>query len=338
VPPARPVGDLEDVQRHFEDVQRVAAYGVLRDGAGRAVLVRASDRSDLQGHWFLPGGGVDFGEHPRAAVVREVDEETGVDVEVTRLRDVLSDVVDLPHRGRRVHTLRVVYDLHAAAGRVARAGPGPVPAWTRTLRPEPDGTSDAVRLLDDAAAAALPLMPFVARVLGLPVPRTPVAGPPARPLPHPAAVGVADLDALHDDALARVQRTAAYAVCVADHRLLLTRLVHSHLWTLPGGGVDHGEDVRDAVVREVREEAGLPLTIADLLDVDSVRFTGRAPSGRLEDFHGVRVVFTGTVPTDVEPHVVEVGGSTAEAAWVRLDAVDRIRVAGLVRVALRSLR
>jgi 8-oxo-dGTP diphosphatase len=314
-------------------VQRVAAYGVLCDDEGRVVLVRASDRSDLTGTWFLPGGGVDFGEHPRDAVVREVREETGVAVEVTGLRDVVSDVVELPHRGSRVHTVRALYDLRAT---------GPF-----TLRPERDGTSDRVRAVDPARAADLPVMPFVAHTLGLPEPAAPVARPPARPAPLDVMPGAhpADLDALHGDGIAKVQRAGAYVLCLddgvavgPDRRILLTRLRDTDLWTLPGGGIDHGEHAGDAAVREVHEETGLPARLDRLLDVDSIRFTGHAPNGRLEDFHGVRVVYAGSVPTDVPPRVVEVDGSTEEVAWWRLAEVTRLHVAGLVRVGLKHLR
>jgi 8-oxo-dGTP pyrophosphatase MutT (NUDIX family) len=135
----------------------------------------------------------------------------------------------------------------------------------------------------------------------------------------------------------RVQRVGSYAICLDAGRILLTRLTGTDTWTLPGGGVDHGEDVRAAAVREVHEETGLPVTLGALLDVDSVRFTGHAPSGRLEDFHHLRVIFAGSVPGDVRPRVVEVDGSTAEAAWVPLAELDRLQVAGLVRVALRAV-
>ncbi len=343
----------------MQDVQRVAAYGLLADDAGRVVLVRASDRSDLQGQWFLPGGGVDFGEHPQDAVVREVAEEIGVDVRATGVRDVVCDVVDLPHRGLRVHTIRVLYDLAAVAA-----------GWERTMRPEPDGTSDAVRLV--APDDELPVMPFVARTLDRPVPPTPEAHPPARPAParpwtpphvagafgHPvpysrgtggrrvlggadeglALPAHADLDALHDEAVAQVQRPAAYALCHDAGRVLLTRLRDSDLWILPGGGIDHGEQARDAAVREVHEETGLPVTLTGLLDVDSIRFTGHGPGGRVEDFHGIRVIYAGRVPTDVAPTVTEVDGSTEEAAWYPLADARQLRLAGLVLAALGHLR
>jgi 8-oxo-dGTP diphosphatase len=72
--------------------------------------------------------------------------------------------------------------------------------------------------------------------------------------------------------LPQVQRVAAYAVILrvatdpaSGWEILLSRLsdtlTHSPLWTLPGGGLDHGEDPRSAVVREVYEETGLSVTV-----------------------------------------------------------------------------
>jgi 8-oxo-dGTP diphosphatase len=55
-----------------------------------------------------------------------------------------------------------------------------------------------------------------------------------------------------------------------------------------------------------------------LADVGSHRFTGRSPSGRLEDFQSIQVVYTAGVEQVLEPVVLDIGGSTAQAAWVRL--------------------
>jgi 8-oxo-dGTP pyrophosphatase MutT (NUDIX family) len=70
---------------------RLAAYALLRPaeqgrawGPGRAG--RGLAPLGPRGRWFLPGGGVDHGEHPDDAVVREVAEETGLQVRVVGVR------------------------------------------------------------------------------------------------------------------------------------------------------------------------------------------------------------------------------------------------------------
>jgi len=124
------------------------------------------------------------------------------------------------------------------------------------------------------------------------------------------------------------RRLAAYAVVVVDDRVLLTQLSQDTpapgAWTLPGGGIDPGESPLRAVVREVHEETAHELVDPRLLDVDATHFTGRSPSGRLEDFHGIGVIYHAGVRAVFEPRVLEVGGSTAAAAWVPLERLPQL--------------
>src|SRR5262245_58989496 len=64
----------------------VGAVAVILDAEGRVLLCHRRD-CDL---WNLPGGGMEAGETPWQAVVREVKEEVGLDVVVTRLAGVYS--------------------------------------------------------------------------------------------------------------------------------------------------------------------------------------------------------------------------------------------------------
>jgi 8-oxo-dGTP diphosphatase len=116
----------------------------------------------------------------------------------------------------------------------------------------------------------------------------------------------------------RVQRPGAYALLLREPgEVLLTRLSgpRGH-WTIPGGGVDPGEDPAAAVRREVMEETGLVFEPGPLIDVRSVRFLGYAPDRRLEDFQSFSLIYDGTVDTVTQPQVLEVDGSTVEARWV----------------------
>ncbi|MET8644342.1 NUDIX domain-containing protein [Streptomyces sp. NPDC004074] len=66
-------------------VPSVVAF--VRDGAGRVLMVQRSDN----GRWALPGGGHDLGESIADTVVREVREETGIEVRVADLSGIYTD-------------------------------------------------------------------------------------------------------------------------------------------------------------------------------------------------------------------------------------------------------
>jgi ADP-ribose pyrophosphatase YjhB (NUDIX family) len=133
----------------------------------------------------------------------------------------------------------------------------------------------------------------------------------------------------------RFQRVGSYAVCVRDGAVLLSRFTRSGRWTLPGGGVDHGEDPRDAVVREVLEETGLVFEVGGLLDVRSRRWEHTDPDGSPVDVHGVQLLFTGEVVGGTLTH--EVGGSSDRAEWVPLARLDDLLRSSAVDEALAVL-
>lgn len=118
------------------------------------------------------------------------------------------------------------------------------------------------------------------------------------------------------------QRLSAYVVVLAEYAgapsVLLTTFAMSRreVWGLPGGGLDPGEDPADGAVREVWEETGQHVQELTPLQLVSRHWTGRAPSGRLEDYHAVSAVYRGQCPDPVRPVIHDVGGSTADAAWI----------------------
>jgi 8-oxo-dGTP pyrophosphatase MutT (NUDIX family) len=159
--------------------QRIAVYGICRNAAGDLLLTRAAAHLTVAGRWFLPGGGVDHGEHPEEALRRELTEETGLDGKVGELLGVLSDRATLPD-GTDLHTVRLIYRITAqppppdqAPDRPHDASPdhrvaqprGDAPDPLDALRPETGGSTDEARWFTLAEAFSLPVMPYVTRAL-----------------------------------------------------------------------------------------------------------------------------------------------------------------------------
>jgi 8-oxo-dGTP diphosphatase len=61
------------------------------------------DNPQIHGKWEFPGGGIDFGEEPEQALLREVKEETGLDVKIKRLLPkIYSNLWNWPEGKRQV--------------------------------------------------------------------------------------------------------------------------------------------------------------------------------------------------------------------------------------------
>jgi len=83
------------------------AVDVIIEVDGRIVLI---ERRNYPSGWAIPGGFVDVGENVEAAAIREMREETTLDVELTDLLGVYSR----PDRDPRGHTVTLVYVGRAA--------------------------------------------------------------------------------------------------------------------------------------------------------------------------------------------------------------------------------
>jgi ADP-ribose pyrophosphatase YjhB (NUDIX family) len=124
-------------------VQRVASYVVCVDDDDRLLLCRLTDLTNRPGWWTLPGGGVEFGEHPEAAALRELAEETGLEGRLGELLcvDSVAGPVRLDEGAEvELHRIRFVYRADITGGE---------------LRHEVGGTSDRAQWFTRAEVAAL---------------------------------------------------------------------------------------------------------------------------------------------------------------------------------------
>jgi ADP-ribose pyrophosphatase YjhB (NUDIX family) len=143
----------EETDRH--EVTRVGAYALCTDDRQRILLCRLADGIIKAGSWTLPGGGIEFGEAPTTAALRELLEETGLAGEINGLATVESFVRRGPLPGAAsddFHAIQIVYRVRITGGE---------------LRDERHGTTDAARWFARDELGDVPLVELATKAVRL---------------------------------------------------------------------------------------------------------------------------------------------------------------------------
>jgi mutator protein MutT len=135
----------ESSSRAYPDRPFVGVGAVIVDGAARVLLVKRRFEP-LAGQWSLPGGAVDVGETLEACVIREMAEETGLDVEVGRVIEVFDRIMHDAEGRVQYHYVLVDYVCRPAGGTLTAASDVADVAWVA------EGALAEFRLTDKATA------------------------------------------------------------------------------------------------------------------------------------------------------------------------------------------
>ena len=135
-------------------------------------------------------------------------------------------------------------------------------------------------------------------------------------------------------------RVSAYAVIRDDDdRVLLAHWNEKGRsgWTMPGGGLEPGEDPEHAVRREVREETGYRVAVGELLGIHSrvIPASHRVTEGE-GPLHTLRIVYSARITGGRLRD--EVDGSTDRAEWFPLPGVWLLQRVKLVDIALKMAK
>lgn len=86
----------------------------------------------------------------------------------------------------------------------------------------------------------------------------------------------------------------SYGVIIQDEKIVLIKKARGGYLgrlDLPGGGIEHLETPEMALIREIKEEAGVETLTYNLLDVTSVNFKWKMKEDLIEDLHHIGVLY-----------------------------------------------
>lgn len=144
-------------------------------------------------------------------------------------------------------------------------------------------------------------------------------------------------------ARAREPQLGVSGVATRDNELLLVRRGHgpaAGVWSIPGGRVRFGEDLREALVREFLEETALEVVVDAFLGwIERIDMSNdqdaSAKRTALEDTESHYVILTFEVTLLDQQQVPRAGDDAAEAAWVHLeDLAEMTLTEGLLELLI----
>lgn len=97
-----------------EKIILVFAGGCIFNEKGEVLLQKRGG----SGKWGFPGGAIELGETPEMAAIREIKEETGLDVQIKRLIGVYTDIDMVYPNGDQAQSICIAYEFSVSGGKL----------------------------------------------------------------------------------------------------------------------------------------------------------------------------------------------------------------------------
>jgi 8-oxo-dGTP diphosphatase len=95
-------------EENYNKLLNIALGAVVKDN--KILLIKRSKKPYL-GYWALPGGKIEYGEHPEEAALREIKEETGLDCESQGLKGIISELIYNNNNKKVAHFMLFIHKL-----------------------------------------------------------------------------------------------------------------------------------------------------------------------------------------------------------------------------------
>jgi len=117
-------------KRRLYPEKPIVGVGALIQDGERYLLIKRAAEPDA-GFWSIPGGLVEIGERAEDAAVREAMEETGLEVEVVELLDVVDKIIRDEESRIKFHFVIVDYLVRPVKGSLRAASDALEARWVK---------------------------------------------------------------------------------------------------------------------------------------------------------------------------------------------------------------
>ncbi len=102
----------------MQQKQIAIVVGLVTNEKGEVLLAKRNQPENplIHNKWEFPGGGIEFGENPEEALIREMKEETGLDVEIVRLLPKIYTNVWKKQESDEDEVIIIAYECKAISG------------------------------------------------------------------------------------------------------------------------------------------------------------------------------------------------------------------------------